>query len=179
MPMMLIPKFMGSSTEHEIALPAHSGSVPVAGDPHAPFLASGSTDQSLEASSGPQRFRWILRIVGGVAGWVWFFYWWYLVTQETPLRVVEHVGVQMSALVVAVPLCAAGWIMHNLKLARRGKRGLASRYVPPRFTHDVAGRTLELSELSTSRTEAHVFVRIKGDAKQYTDARSEKLKECS
>ena len=61
------------------------------------------------------------------------------------------------------------WARHNLRLARRGKRGHSSLYVPMRWERDTLGRRLDLT--SNACLAAEVCVDVRDGVKSYTVAR--------
>lgn len=108
----------------------------------------------------------LLRYVLAGCGWLIVFYEWIHVSQQAPGRD------EMTLILVLIPSLlvihagATAWIMHNKRLAVRGKRGLVSRYTSPVFSQDHLGRRLILDERSLRGKEIDIF--IDGDSKSYT-----------
>ena len=50
------------------------------------------------------------------------------------------------------------WTRHNIRIARKGKRGKSSLYIPMVFERDTLGRPLELPEQEIARSAAEVRV---------------------
>jgi hypothetical protein len=79
-----------------------------------------------------------------VFGWTLFIYWWRVVlTEDQPdalLRLLAAIGIFIVLLLIGT----AVWIWHNRRLARRGNRGLATRYRVRSYERDALGREVSL-----------------------------------
>lgn len=97
-------------------------------------------------------------------GWVFFFYWWRKVALQSTAGAATVAVVVLLIAGIVVTYFTLLWIRHNLKLARRGKRGFSTLWVRPQFDRDHFDRPLVFSD-STSRQEGTWFV-VHSDVKQ-------------
>ena len=67
------------------------------------------------------------------------------------------------------------WTRHNIRIARKGKRGNSSLYIPMVFERDTLGRPLDLPERNLARTASEVRVVLRGGVKAYIIADAEEL----
>lgn len=108
--------------------------------------------------------RWIFAFLG----WTLFFFWWrkastpgWVSPRAVAFSLLTIVGVVSAAVAYSVV-----WIMHNKRLANRGKRGFVSFYKSPRFEADALGRRLKLLSVHDSY-DPIIVVRNVGDHKEY------------
>ncbi len=105
--------------------------------------------------------RWICAFLG----WSLFFFWW----KKAYSGIVSPRAVTVSMLVIVGLLAASAayaaiWILHNKRIARRGKRGFVSFYKPPRFETDALGRPLSTHHNSEDNL---IVIRQSGNRKEY------------
>lgn len=108
-------------------------------------------------------------------GWAIFVAWWAIVLQRESAR---SLGVALSLLaaVLVVSGVATGlWTWHNIRVARNGKRGMASLYIPMVWKRDTLGRPLHLPQADGARTASEVRVVMKGGTKAYVVVDPEEL----
>jgi hypothetical protein len=108
-------------------------------------------------------FVWLLV----AAGWGVFVAWWAIVLQRETLR---SFGVALGLLGLTVATSAVGmtlWTRHNIRIARKGKRGKSSLYIPMLFEHDTLGRPLDLPAEDLARSAPEVRVILRGGTKVY------------
>ena len=116
-------------------------------------------------------FVWLL--VG--AGWGVFVAWWVIVLRRETLR---SFGVALGVLGLTLTVSAVGmmlWTHHNLRIARKGKRGKSSLYIPMVFEHDTLSRPLDLPAQDFARTAPEVRVVLRGGVKAYIAVEAEEL----
>lgn len=114
-----------------------------------------------------QRVPTIRRAVilfAAILGWVLFFYWWRKVALESTAAAASVAVVVLLIVGIAVFYSTVLWIRHNLKLAKRGKRGTSTRWVRPHFDRDHLNRPLVFSD-RLPRHEATWFV-VHSDVQQ-------------
>ncbi len=97
-------------------------------------------------------------------GWVLFFYWWRKVALESTAAAATVAVVVLLIIGVTVFYSTVLWIRHNLKLAKRGKRGFSTRWVRPYFDRDHLDRPLVFTK-AAARQEGTWFV-VHSDVKQ-------------
>ena len=73
----------------------------------------------------------------------------------------------LGATVAVSAIATVLWTQHNLRIARRGKRGKSSLFIPMIFEQDTLGRPLALPELDASRTAPEVRIVIRDGVKTY------------
>ncbi len=109
--------------------------------------------------------RWICAFLG----WALFFFWWK--KASTPgwvsPRAVMWSFLSIAIVVSGAILYSTFWILHNKRLARKGKRGFVSFYKPPKFEADALGRKIKVPEMRHDAYDAIMVVRHVGDHKEY------------
>jgi hypothetical protein len=110
--------------------------------------------------------RLIIRWICGFLAWALFFFWWK--EASTPGWVsrdaVVYSLLSIAAVASGAVLYSVIWILHNKRIARRGKRGNVSFYKSPMFDTDALGRKLKLPLLGS---DAVIIVRPAGAQKEY------------
>lgn len=100
-------------------------------------------------------------------GWVLFALWWRVVlTVESTdffLRALASLGVGMAVVFTA----SRWWVAHNERLARKGNRGLTSRYAVPSWTHDAIDRPVVMPSRSELADAAVITINAGGQTKRY------------
>ena len=85
------------------------------------------------------------RLLSIFIGWFLFVYWWDEVTQgEATVEILAYTGAALAVAVIALAAMTTLWVRHNVKVARQGKRGRVTAYLPPRIDRDRLGRRLWL-----------------------------------
>lgn len=108
-------------------------------------------------------------------GWSIFVVWWAIVLQRESAR---SLGVALGLLAATVAASAIAmwlWTSHNIRIAKKGKRGRSSLFIPMQFERDTLGRALELPADDAARTAAEVRVVLAGKAKSYVVVDAEEL----
>ncbi len=116
--------------------------------------------------------RWLCALLG----WVLFFFWWK--KAATPGWVSPSaVFYSLLSIIIVVSgavLYSAVWILHNKRLARKGKRGFVSFYKSPRFEADALGRQLKLPSMDPDKYDPIIIVRTINSHKEYVPETSGK-----
>jgi hypothetical protein len=105
-----------------------------------------------------------------VAGWLVFAAWWVVVLRRESI---QSFGVALGVLASIVVVCAVGmalWTRHNMRIARNGKRGYSSLFIPMRWDRDALGRPIELPPRAVATTAADVRVVMRDGVKVYVAA---------
>jgi hypothetical protein len=126
-----------------------------------------------ESSSSRQRHRMGSLFWGLVAlflGWVPFVYWWREVLASEEKAVFMGLLLWLLAAIAILALATSLWIVHNKRLARRGRRGLATRFFTLEHVSDRLGRSLELPDHDELRSSPRVVIRAEEDLKTYSIA---------
>jgi hypothetical protein len=117
----------------------------------------------------------LLRWICACLGWILFFFWWR--EASTPgwvsPRAVIYSLLTIGLVVLAAAAYAIAWILHNKRVARRGRRGYVSFYKSPHFEADALGRPLKLTSLLRNGNHSVIVVRQNGGEKEYLIAPSE------
>ena len=66
--------------------------------------------------------RTILHLLLGVLLWVVFAYYWYIVMQRPITAETQRALLIVGSIVAAITLFDLGWIVHNVRIARRSRR---------------------------------------------------------
>jgi hypothetical protein len=67
------------------------------------------------------------------------------------------------------------WTWHNIRIAKKGKRGRSSMFIPMHWERDTLGRSLALPDDDAARTAAEVRVVLKNNVKTYVVPDGEEL----
>lgn len=67
------------------------------------------------------------------------------------------------------------WTRHNIRIAKNGKRGRSSLFIPQEWKHDTLGRPIALPAADAARTAAEVRVVLTGNTKSYVVVNAEEL----
>jgi hypothetical protein len=108
-------------------------------------------------------------------GWAIFVAWWAIVLQREPLRSLGVAVGLLAAVLLASAVATTLWTWHNIRLARNGKRGMSSLYIPMVWHRDTLGRPLQLPRADTARTASEVRVVMNGGTKEYVVVEAEEL----
>lgn len=108
-------------------------------------------------------------------GWAIFVAWWAIVLQRESLRALGAALGLLAVVLVVSAVATTLWTWHNVRLARNGKRGMSSLYIPMAWERDTLGRPLELPRADIARTASEVRVVMKGGAKAYVVVDAEEL----
>ncbi len=108
-----------------------------------------------------------VRIAFAIVGWFLFFYWWRQVLAATDkwAWILTLATLQIVTAMVGIIVGTIAWIMHNLKIARRNRRGSTSWYVPAKFDKDRLDRELVLPP--QLREAPLMTIDVKGEKKVY------------
>ena len=103
-----------------------------------------------------------------IFGWTLFVYWWSKVVRTDQPRPLITLVLAIALFSAVTLLAALLWIRHNQRLARGGKRGMASRYHAPKFEHDALGRTIVLPNGGQVQAADVVVIASFAQLKTYT-----------
>ena len=81
----------------------------------------------------------------------------------------------LAAVLVASGVASTLWTWHNIRIARNGKRGMSSLYIPMVWERDTLGRPLQLPPADVARAAPEVRVVMKNGAKAYVVVDAEEL----
>ena len=101
------------------------------------------------------------------AGWAVFIAWWVIVLRRESIQSLGFALGLLAATLAVSAIATVLWTQHNLRIARRGKRGQSSLFIPMVFERDTLGRPLALPERDISRTAPEVRVVIRDGVKAY------------
>jgi hypothetical protein len=110
-----------------------------------------------------------------VLGWLVFAAWWAIVLRRESVAVLARAGAVLATVLVACAIVMSVWTRYNMWVARRGKRGRSSRYIPMQWQHDTLGRPLALPEGDTARTAPEIQIVLRDGVKSYVVADAETL----
>jgi hypothetical protein len=83
-------------------------------------------------------------IISVLFGWTLFVFWWSRVLSTDQPRALTDLLLWIALFCALTTFAALWWIRHNRRLARRGRRGMATRYRVPTFLMDALGRAIVL-----------------------------------
>jgi hypothetical protein len=101
-------------------------------------------------------------------GWGLFVYWWGNVFAVERPRPFIQLLLFITLLCLLTLFTTLSWIWHNMRIARRGKRGMAARYRPPLYERDALGRTVTIQHAHLVRTASVVTVTADDHTKTFT-----------
>jgi hypothetical protein len=103
-----------------------------------------------------------------LAGWGLFIYWWGAVYDAGQPRPLFRLLGFLIALCLLILLSTFSWIWHNLRIARRGNRGMAARYRPPTYEHDALDRRVIIDDAQLVRSAPVITVTADATTKTFT-----------
>jgi hypothetical protein len=113
----------------------------------------------------------IIRLFPAALGWLLFVYWWTRVAAQSTTAAATVAVAVLVVIAVSIFYCTLIWIRHNLKLAKRGKRGFSTRYLRPLFERDWLDRELVFRSASSARNDTWLVVHANVDQKRYSHHR--------
>ena len=119
----------------------------------------------------------VLRIALTALGWAFFLFSWWRVTRPHQMErgAVSLTSVQLSGCALAILMVSGLWILHNLRLSKKGRRHSAA-YIPPVYERDRLGRSLILPRESALACAPVITVRMDAGNKVYEpEARPEEF----
>ena len=94
----------------------------------------------------------------------------------TRRSVPRGVAVGLLAATIAVSAIAMTlWTRHNIRIAKKGKRGRSSLFIPMQWERDTLGRPLDLPMGDAARIAPEVRVELNGNTKAYVVVDAEEL----
>jgi hypothetical protein len=126
--------------------------------------------QSNRVMPKTERGNWAHRVavlIAAFLGWVLFFFWWRKVALESTAASATLAVVVLTIIGVAIFYTTLLWIRHNIRLAKRGKRGFSTRYLQPNFERDWLNRPLVFSDLAHRREGAWFVIHADENEKRY------------
>jgi hypothetical protein len=109
------------------------------------------------------------------SGWAVFAAWWIIVLSRESVQSFAVALGLLGGTIATSAIAMTLWTRHNIRLARRGKRGKSSLYIPMVFERDTLGRPLAFPDDGAVRTAAEVRIVLRGDAKAYIVPDGEEL----
>jgi len=105
------------------------------------------------------------------AGWLVFASWWVIVLSRESIASLGRAAGLLGVILVTCTVLMLAWTRYNMWVARRGKRGQSSLYIPMEWKHDTLGRSLELPAAGVAQTASELRVVIRDGVKAYVVAR--------
>jgi Na+/melibiose symporter-like transporter len=115
--------------------------------------------------------RRALTLLASILAWVLFFYWWRRVALDSTASAATFAVVVLLVIAVVIFYSTILWIRHNIKLAKRGKRGLSTRYLHPEFERDWLDRPLVFGNMIPPRDVTWFVVHTDESQKRYSHHR--------
>ena len=134
--------------------------------PPAPRPERSPTDEPSATTRVAQAGVWVLIAVG----WLVFASWWAIVLRRERIEALAYALGVLAVIIVACAGAMSLWTRHNLRIARKGKRGRSSLFIPMRWEHDALGRPIELPALGVARAAPDVRIVVRNGVKTYVVA---------
>lgn len=134
---------------------------------HTALVVPPTLATSLSATARPSVIGTIAVWTFVALGWTVFAAWWVIVLQRESARSFGVALGLLAATLVTSAVAMALWTRHNIRVARRGKRGKSSLYIPMQWERDTLGRPLELPVAEDVCMAAEVRVVLRDGAKAY------------
>ncbi|HJQ37116.1 MAG TPA: hypothetical protein VKB93_08255 [Thermoanaerobaculia bacterium] len=109
-------------------------------------------------------------------GWTLFLYWWWVVLRRTDHVVAWRLVTGLMLLASFLVAFSLIWILHNLWLARRGRRNRATPYNAGVFERDKLDRPVMLGDLHVLREAPVVIVTADRGQKRYVEGEAEDIR---
>lgn len=101
------------------------------------------------------------------AGWLVFAAWWVIVLRRESIDAFGYALGVLASIVVACAVGMALWTRYNMRIARNGKRGRSSLFIPMSWERDALGRPIELPPRAIATTAPDLRVVMRGGVKVY------------
>jgi hypothetical protein len=112
-------------------------------------------------------WRRIPRGLAIVLAWALFILWWREVLATTRPAAILLTGGVLAAIAALVATITLGWVAHNLRIARRGRRGSSHLHRELSYGRDFLQRRVELLKPELLITEPVIEIAIDGEIKRY------------
>jgi len=106
-------------------------------------------------------------------GWLVFASWWGVVLNREPTAALIRAGGVLAAMLVVCAIVMSAWTSYNKWVARRGKRGRSSLFIPMQWERDTLGRPLAFPANDAARAAPEVRVVLRDGVKAYVVAEEE------
>jgi hypothetical protein len=103
--------------------------------------------------------RTTLHILLGVLLWAVFGYYWYLVMQQPITHETRRALLAVGSIIAAITIFDALWVVHNVRIARFGKRRARQTKVEPAAT-DFLGRAFVAQSDDVIRKANYIEVHV-------------------
>ena len=145
---------------------------PSRGEPIAPppWANGPPTEKPTAASRVARAGVWTL--IG--VGWLVFAGWWGIVLRRESIQDLGFAIGVLAMILIACAVVMSLWTRHNIRIARKGKRGHSSLYIPMHWERDALGRPIELPAKEIAQTASDVRVIMRDGVKTYVVARGAK-----
>ena len=100
-------------------------------------------------------------------GWLVFAAWWVIVLSRETTAALVRAGGLLAAMLVTCAIVMSVWTRYNKWIARRGKRGRSSLFIPMQWDRDTLGRPLAFPANDAARTAPEVRVVLRDGVKAY------------
>ena len=118
----------------------------------------------------------VWNLIALLFGWTLFVYWWWVVLRRTDDGVTWRLVTGLMVLASFLVAFSLIWILHNLHLARRGRRNRATPYKAGVFERDKLDREVVLANLHTLREAPVVIVHADREQKHYSEGEAEDIR---
>jgi hypothetical protein len=106
-------------------------------------------------------------------GWLVFAAWWVIVLTRETTAALARAGGLVAAMLVTCAIVMSAWTRYNKWIARRGKRGRSSLFIPMQWERDTLGRPLAFPANDAARTASDVRIVLRNRVKAYVVADEE------
>jgi hypothetical protein len=134
-----------------------------------------STHASPSTEQQPSLVAWLATWTAIGLGWTIFVAWWVIVLQRETARSLGVAFGLLGATLATSVITMWAWTSYNIRIARKGKRGQSSLYVPMQWERDALGRRLELPADEVAGTAPEVRVVLRNGVKAYIAVDAEEL----
>jgi hypothetical protein len=104
-----------------------------------------------------------------------FAAWWVIVLYRESARSLGVALGVLAAMLATSTVLMWIWTRHNIRIAKKGKRGRSSLFIPMEWKHDTLGRPMTLPGADVARSAPEVRVVLTGNTKSYVVVDSEEL----
>lgn len=108
----------------------------------------------------------VLYFIFALGGWALFLVEWVRVSFQTAHSDEIILLIILGLSLLVIHLGTYSWIGHNKRIAVNGKRGSATRYASPDFSHDSLGRMMIMDGAVHQSQE--ILISVDGDTKVYS-----------
>jgi hypothetical protein len=112
-------------------------------------------------------FRFTLHVIIGIAGWIVFGYFWFIVIKRGIDRGILVAIVAMAVFAVFLIVLTSLWIKHNIEISRQNRRRAAVAVTQQPYIIDKVGAEVEIEDIEVLKNSALIEITVENNKKMF------------